>query len=141
MRHRIGGLGAQFSIGIGNPNPIELPNTLPVNEPQVRRVRKALALIVDEYFSSGLFEDYKGCDFDWSPEVLDAGIEPAYMYQHLLILRIHLDKSKSKITRGYAHGAYGTGIAKRTKFYGEFKRSCKFTRTVDKCHAILYAKN
>jgi hypothetical protein len=68
------------------------------------------------------------------------GIEPAYQYQRLLIITIHKNKELSFIRDGYAWGGYGSGVRQKTKFYGEFKRSCQFTRFVDKWHTYMFGE-
>lgn len=126
MRHRICNM-----TGLGNSDPGILDNKGKLN-------KKYADAAYDEYFSKQGQSD--GFDFHVNENCVMVGIEPAYQYQRLLIVTIHRNKELSFIRDGYAWQGYGTGLRKKTKFYGEYTYSCKFTRFVDKWHRELFRR-
>lgn len=122
MRHRI-----VNTLGFGNSSEELLTNegNLPC---------EFLDDAVEKYFNEGL-------DFKADVASVAIGIEPAYQYQRLKIITIRRNKKESSIEDGYAWEAFGTGIRKKIKTYGEYKRNCKFTRFVDKWHPVLFGRS
>lgn len=78
------------------------------------------------------FKKHEGFDFQIEADHVLIGIEPSYMYDPLLIICIHSNKNMSFVQNGKAWGAYGSNIVKRTKYYHEYRNSCKFTKFIDK---------
>lgn len=126
MRHRL-----CSGTGLGNSDPGILDN-------RGKLPKRFADAAWDAYFSrQGQSE---GFDFHRNETCVMVGIEPAYQYQRLLIVAIHKNKELSFVRDGYAWGPYGSGVRKRTRFYGEFERECKFTRFVDEWHQKLFGR-
>ena len=121
MRHRI-----VQGTGLGNPDPALLNNYGEIN------------LEFGEAAIKEYFDDIGGIDYHVTEDFVNVGIEPAYQYQKLKIISISKNKDESYIQTGKAWGPYGSGIARNTKYYKEYKRNCKFTRFVDKWYPILF---
>lgn len=121
MRHRIAS-----GIGLGNPakeildNKGKLPDVFCEN---------ALA----KYFSNDQYFDFK-----INKKFIMIGVEPAYQYERLKIIKINEVKELSKITTGRAWGPYGTQVGSTTKYYYQYKLNCKFTRFIDRWHAYFF---
>lgn len=123
MRHRI-----VNGTGFGNPNPVILDNK--------GKIRTDLGNdVLKTYFSK---EEY--CDYTRKKDFILLGVEPAYQYEDLKVICIHRDINKSYIETGRAFGPYGSGIRATTKFYGDYKYNCKFTRFINKWHSKLFRK-
>lgn len=78
------------------------------------------------------FKKHEYFDFQINSDGVLIGIEPTYQYDELFIICIHSDKNKSYIQHGKAWGPYGSDVAKRIKFYSDYKNECKFTKFIDK---------
>lgn len=122
MRHRL----ITHSIGLGNAEPAILDNQGNLNPAFAQDA-------IETYFA-----DFTGFDFKVEKNVVTIGIEPAYQYESLKIISINKDKSKSYIETGVAWGPYGSGIAKTTKKYSDYKNKTKFVKFVDKWHSVLF---
>jgi len=70
--------------------------------------------------------------------VISIGIEPAYMYWPLKIIKIRRDKHFSSFITGYSWEPYGSGLRLTERQYLDYKRSSKFIRFIDKWHPKLY---
>jgi hypothetical protein len=123
-RHRIVGT----SLGLGNPSPAELSNTGKISP-------KFFDAAIKEFFS-----EFDGLDFERTADEVKVGIEPTYQGDHLVIVRLTRDKSKSSITVGYAFGHYGSGVRSKTRFYQDYKYKAKFVRFVDEWHSRLFKR-
>ena len=119
MRHRIA-----TGFGLGNPSKELLPNNgeLP---------KRFIDAATYSFFPEGF-------DFKIESDQIAVGIEPAYQYDRLRIIAINRDKEKSYIQLGKAWGPYGSGIAKTTRTYGDYKNRSKFIRFVDIWHSFLF---
>lgn len=84
------------------------------------------------------FGKYGGCDYKIYDNAIQFGIEPSYIYEHRHIICIHENIKLSYISRGIAWGFYGSNVAQTTKYYGQYKSDCKFTRFIDKWHFKLF---
>lgn len=122
MRHRV----VSVFTGIGNADPVILDNKGKLN-------KKFANEVTDLYFKK-----IGGFDFKVTKNSVLVGIEPAYQYERLIVICINKNKKESYKQYGKAFGAYGSQIAKTTKFYKEYKNKCKFTKFVDKYHGILF---
>lgn len=121
MRHRI-----VTGTGFGNPDPVLLDNT---GDLDTDFGTEALGAYFD-YFG--------GFDYKVTKTGVTIGYEPAYQYERLRIIHIDKDINKSYIQNGKAWGPYGSGIAKTTKYYSEYKRKCKFKNFIDRWHSGLF---
>ena len=126
MRHRIG-IGAY--TGLGNPDKEILSNKGTLTPLLKKLARETVRLY---------FKKWGGCDFDISENKITLGIEPAYQYEKLKIIRIHRDKEASFIRTGVAWGAWGSGIASKYKFYSDYKINGKFKKFVDRWHRKIF---
>lgn len=124
MRHRIAS-----GFGFGNSDRGILDNKGKLN-------KKYADDAYETYFSKQ--GQAEGFDFHVNESCVMVGLEPGYQYERLLIVAIHKNKEMSFIRDGYAWQGYGTGLRKKTRFYGEFKYNCKFVRFVDKWHGKLF---
>ena len=126
MRHR---MGCASQTGLGNPSPAMLGNGGNLTKPIKAMFKEALQLY---------FNKEEGFDYDIYDNEIYFGVEPSYMYEHLKIICIKRNKERSYIESGYAHGAWGSDIARSGKAYSEYKNNCKFTRFIDKWHEKIY---
>lgn len=126
MRHRL-----CSCLGLGNPNQEILDNeyVLP----------KSLTKFLDDFIDTfSLPKQYGGCDYSLRDNLLKIGIEPSYAGDYLEIVAFDLDdKLNCWWQKGYAWGAYGTGIRKTYKFYKNYKRKSKFVKFIDKWYDIV----
>ena len=87
------------------------------------------------------FKEYEGADFaimqDDNNIIVVVGIEPSYKFEHLKTIRISSDVTQCYKRDGIAWGFYGTGIAHKTKTYGEYTRKSKFVRFAEKWSPVL----
>ena len=88
-----------------------------------------------------LFKEYEGADFSITQDGVNitvvAGIEPSYQFEHLKTIRISSDVTQCYQRNGIAWGFYGTGIASKTKTYGDYTRKSKFVRFAEKWSPVL----
>jgi hypothetical protein len=84
------------------------------------------------------FLKLEGLDFQVGEHYVSVGIEPTYMYQPLKIITISRNKDDSTYVTGTAWGPYGSGIAKRVRRRGNYKKKSKFTKFVDEWHPFLF---
>lgn len=131
MRHRI---GAGANIGLGNPNKCELDNK------GISRIPFEMFNDFLKRYGGGQFSDYDGCDFTANKNMVALGWEPGYYYEPLFIICICRDIDESYITRGKAWGPYGSGIARNTKRYSDYKNKSKFVKFVDHWHSVIFAQ-
>lgn len=142
MRHRIG-IGA--ITGLGNPLPEMIENTETTGSKERDDLIRACAKECYETFFKGSKErgiDCDGVDAGITPAGdIRIGIEPGYMYWPLKIVEISREKKWSQLMTGYSWGAYGSGLRKKHRRYGEYKKCSKFIRFIDKWHPVLFPKN
>lgn len=123
MRHRMAS-----GFGLGNPSQPLLNNKGAVNG-------SFASDAITEYF-----QRYEGFDYQINEDEILVGIEPAYQYDRLKIIRICKNKSDSYIQIGRAWGPYGSQIGSTTKYYKDYKNKSKFVRFVDRWHVELFGK-
>lgn len=128
MRHR---MGCANSTGLGNASPALLNNNGVLDS----IIKKILKEAIELYFKK-----WEGCDYQIDQDKVLLGIEPAYQYENLKIICISKTKENSYIETGTAWEAYGSGIAKKRKYYGEYKNRSKFIKCIDKWHPKLFIK-
>lgn len=126
MRHRL-----CVNTGLGNPNKEILDNNF--------KLPKSLHKFADEFINTfSLPRQYQGFDYSLNDVIFRLGIEPAYEGEYLEMIYFDLsDKTNCCWIKGIAKGAYGTGIRKTYKFYGEYKRKSKFIKFIDKWYDIV----
>lgn len=135
MRHRL-----VTGTGLGNPDPCLLNNKWTENE----RLNTTIQIMLHEAIDLW-FKDVGGVDFEIQllenkkRIAVDFGIEPAYQYEKIKVFSIDTNKNSSYYMQGKAWGAYGSGIAKTTKYYNDYKYNSKFKRFVDKWSKELNA--
>jgi hypothetical protein len=122
-------MGCASQTGLGNPSPEMLGN----NGNLTKTIKAMFSEAIELYF-----KETEGLDYDIEKDEIYFGIEPSYMYEHLKIICIKRNKEGSYIENGYAHGAWGSDIARSGKAYLEYKNKCKFTRFIDKWHEKIY---
>ena len=125
MRHRI----TNLNTGLGNPLPELLDNKGKIPPKIKEMLKKATELY---------FKKWGGCDYSVEETGIKFGIEPAYQYENLKIIKIEKTKENSYIQTGRAFGSYGSGIRSTRKYYGEYEKCCKFTKFIDKWHSKLF---
>jgi hypothetical protein len=85
------------------------------------------------------FKELGGCDYKITDDGIELGIEPAYQFEDLKIIKISKTKANSFIQTGRAFDVWGSGVRSTRKYYGEYNYNCKFTKFVDKWHnKIVY---
>ena len=132
MRHRIGGQ----NTGLGNPNPEILENKWSKDE-RLNKVLKAMFKeVIPLYFSK-----WGGVDFKIRENRIEFGIEPAYQYEKLLFITIDRNINESRYTSGIAWGAWGSELAIKERYYGDYKYKSKFCKFIDKWHKKIYVEN
>lgn len=97
----------------------------------------------DDFYDAAVkeyFKEWEGCDFQIGEQSITVGIEPTYQFDELKIFSICLDIGESSYITGKSWGPYGSGIAKRVRYYRDYKSNCKFTRFVNTWHPILFPK-
>ncbi len=115
-----------ISTGMGNPSPVLLNNT---------------GKLRDDFYEAAVleyFQEWEGCDFQVSEQRVSVGVEPSYQFDELRIITICVDIGKSTFHTGKSWRSYGSAIAQRTKYYSDYKYSCKFTRFVNSWHPVLF---
>ena len=125
MRHRMGIGGI---TGLGNSSPVLLDNKGQVSK----------AMLAEAIDTFPLMKKIGGCDFTKEQNKVKFGIEPAYQYEPLEIVCVAATKENSYKETGRAWEAYGSGIAKKRRYYSEYQRKSKFVRFVDKWHPVLF---
>lgn len=130
MRHRM----INFSTGLGNSGSVKL-NNKPDSE---KRIYNLLKKYEKEILN--MFTAFGYCDFSINKLWVDLGVEPAYMYENLKIIRIHKKKELSFLETGYAWGGYGSDIASTKKYYSDYKYNGKVKKFIDKFHQLIWQK-
>lgn len=117
--------------GLGNPNKPILDNNIKFN----KKLKKFADDFIDNF---KLIKKYNGFNYSLYDNQFRLGIEPMYMYDELEMICFDLDnKNDSYWLTGISFGAYGTGIKKRYKFYGDYKNKAKFVKFIDKWYDII----
>ncbi len=130
MRHRI---GCAALTGLGNPSPEIIPNKN-VRDEELKILLKFAAK--DAY--AKFFKHFGYCDVGIDCNDIVLGVEPAYQYEDLKIIRFKPNKERCSFSTGYARGDYGSRICKTEKLYRDYKYKSKFVRFIDKWHPVLY---
>lgn len=132
MRHRIGGIGTDFYIGLGSNAP-----TLLDNKGKLDKIHKAV--IRDAIKTFKVLGEIGGADYQFVENEFRFGYEPAYMYEDILIINLNKNKGLSSLETGRCWGAWGSNIASKTRFYKDYKYQGKFKKFVDKWHKELFS--
>lgn len=132
MRHRLAS-----SIGIGNPEPeILLNNNIKLEQSE----------FWDDFYHDLVnacyeMKDLEGFDFQVNDDSFLVGVEPAYKYDRLCLIKFDFeDKNKSHIQTGISFGPYGSQIVSRMRLYGDYKKKSKFVKFIDKWYLLLKEK-
>lgn len=125
MRHRIGGIGTDFSIGLGNSSPVLLDN-------KGKLTKRHKAIIRDAIKTFKFLSELDGADYQLTENEFRFGYEPAYMYEDLFIIGINKNKELSFIETGRCWGDWGSNIVSKRRYYKDFKNKSKFIRFIDK---------
>ena len=134
MRHRIGNAAATH-LG-GNPNPPMLDNKGRVTAAIKEFCKDALT----SYFTNDYFKECTGVDYKITKDSVTIGIEPAYMYQQLLIISCNRKKGMSYMQTGIAFCPHGSGLRSKSRYYKTYKINGKFKKFIDKWHGQLFKK-
>jgi len=130
MRYR---MGMAALTGLGNPSK-ELINGIPSKNKKLNALVNKASKEAYELF----FKYFGHCDAQIARGEIIIGVEPAYMYEDLKIIRIDFDKELSSFQTGYAFGGWGSGIRSTTRYYKEYKYTSKFIKFIDKWHPVLF---
>lgn len=127
MRHRI----TDINTGLGNPEKCLMNNEWTTNDNLNEIIKQMLSEGIDLWF-----KNIGGVDFDIELEnneiTINFGIEPGYKYEKLKMFSISTNKENCSYTTGIAWDFYGSGIAKKTRNYSDYKKNGKFKKFVDK---------
>jgi len=135
MRRRIGG---NLHTGLGGGAGPELMNGKETADKKLNAVIRAASKEVYTNFFQGTKIDYKGVDAGVDGDEVRIGIEPTYMFDPLKAIVIHKNKERSYFITGICRGPWGSGIQSKQKEYGDYVRSSKFVRFIDKWHPKLF---
>lgn len=138
MRHRIAG-ASHTGLG-GNSSPAMISG-MPTGDAQFDTIINSCAEDAYNTFFKGTELDLKYCEAGFDVHEIRFGIEPSYQYDDLKMICIHFDKDLSRFVTGRAWGSWGSDIAKKEKWYNQYKNQSKFVRFVDKWHPILFEKS
>lgn len=125
MKRRIGGLGKTILTGLGGGGKELLPNVGKLN-------KKFADAALEAYFKG------KGYDFRIEEDEIAFGIEPTYQGDKRFLVTIRRDKQHSTIESGKAWGPWGSGVAKTTRYYRDYKYESKFVKFVNQWHPVLF---
>ena len=129
MKHRGGaqhtGLGGNAETLISGKNTSKIPD-------------KLLNDIAKECYDTFSFKTYGYCEAGFDGDEARFGVEPSYKFEDLKLIIICKDKKESKYITGRAVGPWASALQQKTKEYGNYRKSSKFIRFVDKWHPKLY---
>lgn len=131
MKHRFA--GAEFTGFGGNaPTLISGKNTSKDIPDEL------LNEIAKDCYDTFSFKTYGYCEAGFDGNEARFGIEPTYQFEDLKLIIICKNKEESRYITGRAVGAWASAIQQKTKEYGNYKKTSKFTRFVDKWYPRLF---
>lgn len=125
----------------GTPSKCFLDNEWSDDEVLNQAAKSIMEDAITEYFN-GEIRRYGRYDFGFAVSTsgdiyFSFGHEPSYQFQQIRIITICTKKELSCIQEGIGVGYYGSEIRGKTRCYKNYERDSKFTRSIDKWHALL----